>query len=177
MVFSSPFEQLQALDQRCRRGARGLPAGVKVEEDWVGIGFKLGGEMLVARMSDVAEILTPPKTIRVPGVKEWVKGLANIRGMLIPVLDMALFLRSSQGKSPFDSRILIINKNNIVAGLLVEEVFGLRRFKPATKSLDIPSSSEALEPFLEGAFAEGKTTWNIFSIDKLVSNEHFLEVV
>ena len=177
MDYSSPFEQLQALDQRCRRGAKGLPEGVKVEEDWVGVGFKLDGEMLVARMSDVAEILTPPETIRVPGVKPWIKGLANIRGTLMPVLDMALFLRSSQATSPLERRILVINKNNIVAGLLVEEVFGLRRFKPAAMNPDAPSSNETLQPFLEGAFSEGSMTWNIFSIDRLVDNAHFLEVV
>ena len=177
MGFSTPFAQLEDIDQRCRRNAMGLPAGAKVEEDWVGIGFTLDGERLVANMRDVAEILTPPDTIRVPGVKNWVKGLANIRGTLIPILDMALFLGSAQRESSFDRRILVINKNNIVAGLLVGEVFGLRRFKPAAKSPDFESGSDVLHPSLEGAFAEGGATWNIFSIDRLISNESFLKVV
>ena len=177
MSAASPFAILQDLDQRCRNNSRGLPAGMQVEEDWIGIGFKLAGQRLVAKMSDVAEIISPPATIRVPGVQAWVKGLANVRGTLMPILNMNLFLQGSDSAEDGKGRILVINKQNVVAGLQVQEVFGLRRFKPEMRSTEVASKMGQLEPYLKGAFAEGKTQWNVFSIEKLVTNDQFLKVV
>ena len=72
--------------------------------------------------------LPVPETIRVPGVTNWVLGLANIRGNLMPILDMNGYLYAKPCKIRKESRILIINKHGVVAGLLVDEVYGLRRF-------------------------------------------------
>lgn len=177
MTASSPFALLQEYDQRCRRNAKGLPTGAKVVADWVGIGFKLAGKRLIAPMSEVAEILPPPKTIRVPGVLSWVKGLANIRGNLMPVLDMNKFLNSQAIDKRSDSRVLIIDRDGVVAALLVEEVFGLRRFKPDMRK-DLDSSVKgSLEPYLEGAFVDDQNEWFIFSVDRLVQHEQFLKIV
>ena len=168
---------MQEIDQRCRSGSKGLPTGTKVVDDWVGIGFLLNGKKLVAQMSDIAEILPPPETIRVPGVLGWVQGLANVRGTLLPILDMNVFLQYARKKRGPESRVLIINKHNLVAGLLVEEVFGLRRFKPEMKKMTEVTDMGLLEPYLNGVFLDEESQWNIFSIEKLVDHEHFLKVV
>lgn len=177
MVAGTPFELLQDIDQRCRLNAKGLPTGTRVVEDWIGIGFTLTGKKLVAKMDDVAEILPPPETIRVPGVLGWVKGLANVRGTLMPILDMNVFLKGKINNPAKEQRILVINKHNVVAGLLVEEVFGLRRFKPEMKAEEVSSDMGLLEPYLEGAFTDEQDLWNIISFEKLVSHEQFLKVV
>lgn len=174
---NTPFELLQEIDQQCRLSARGLPTGAKVEDDWVGIGFMLGGKRLVAKMSDVAEIISPPKTIRVPGVREWVQGLANVRGTLLPILDMTMYLQQESSVQEEQSRVLVINKHNVIAGLKVQEVFGLRRFKAEMRANDVADSMGTLQPYLDGVFAEDNLQWNIFSIEKLVAHEPFLKVV
>ncbi len=177
MGQSSPFAVLQDIDERCRLNAKGLPSGIKVADDWVGIGFKLSGKKLVAKMNDVVEILPPPETIRVPGVLGWVRGLANVRGTLLPILDMNLYLSSPPTHEGKEHRILIINKKNVMAGLLVEEVFGLRRFKPDNRKKSIPSDMLFLQRYLDGVFTDDQDDWSIFNIEKLVNHEQFLKVV
>ena len=177
MGVGSPFEVLQEYDQRCRANARGLPLGEIVEEDWVGIGFSLNGKQLIAKMSDVTEILPPPETIKVPGVRAWVKGLANVRGTLLPVLDMRAYLSGVFTQPGKERRILIINKSNVMAGLLVEEVYGMRRFKPDLKiGSNLPDMGE-LNPYLDGVFSDTQFQWSIFDVEKLVNHEKFLKVV
>ena len=177
MSVDSPFTVLQKYDQRCRANARGLPVGEIVEDDWVGIGFSLNGKQLIAKMADVTEILPPPETIKVPGVRAWVKGLANVRGTLLPVLDMGAYLSGVFTHPAKERRILIINKNNVMAGLLVEEVFGMRRFKPELKiDSNLPDMGE-LSPYLDGVFSDAQAQWSIFDVEKLVSHERFLRVV
>ena len=177
MGITSPFEILETLDARCRENSSGLPVVKDVEDDWIGIGFKIDNIPLLAKMDDVSEILPLPETIRIPGVKSWVRGLANIRGTLMPVLDMNGYLKGSITRINKDTRILVINKSGLVAALLVEEVFGLRRFKHDERQDKINSDTGSLQDYLAGIFTDQVRSWNVFSVDKLVATEQFLRVV
>jgi twitching motility protein PilI len=173
MAIISPFEVLQALDVNFKTNACGLPVNKSVNDDWVGIGFQINNVPLLARMDDVSEILPPPPMIRIPGVKFWVKGLANVRGSLMPVLDMKAFLYGQTTVIGKNSRILIVDKKDLIAGLLVEEVYGVRRFKPDEHKDEKDPDMESLQQYLAGVFVDHVHQWNVFSIDKLVGTEQF----
>lgn len=177
MALASPYELLRQLDQRCRRNSNGLPVASGIIEDWLGIGFAINGTPLLAKMEDVNEILPIPATIRVPGVKSWVLGLANVRGSLIPVLDMNDFLYGRPSEIRKSSRIIIINRDSVVAGLVVDEVYGLRRFKPEEHRREEPQELGSLGDYLAGVFVDQVRSWNVFSVEKLTHTEQFLRVV
>ncbi len=177
MPITSPFEILKSLDSRCRRNSSGLPVAKAVVDDWIGIGFAINGVPLIAKMDEVSEILPPPDTIRVPGVVPWVKGLANIRGSLMPVLDMNRFLYGKPTEVRKESRILIINRLGVVAGLLVDEVYGLRRFKPEEHQKQVMEDAGSLVEYLAGTFVDQVRRWNVFSVERLARAEPFLRVV
>jgi twitching motility protein PilI len=177
MSIASPYELLKQLDLRFRKNASGLPVASDVVEDWLGIGFAINGIPLLAKMEDVSEILPLPQTIRVPDVKPWVLGLANIRGNLMPILDMNGYLYGNPSRIEKASRILIINREAVVAGLLVDEVFGLRRFKPEEHLREQTPDTGSLGDYLSGIFIDQVRRWNVFSVEKLIHTEHFLRVV
>jgi len=177
MPITSPFEILKKLDRRFRVNSSGLPVARAVVDDWIGIGFAINDIPLIAKMEDVSEILPPPETIRVPGVAPWVKGLANIRGNLMPVLDMNGFLYGRPTDVRKESRILIINKLGIVAGLLVDEVYGLRRFKPEEHQKQVKQDAGSMGEYLAGTFVDQVRRWNVFSVERLARTEQFLRVV
>jgi twitching motility protein PilI len=177
MSITSPFEILRSLDVRYRNNSSGLPVAKTVVDDWIGIGFMINNITLLAKMDDVSEILPIPETTRVPGVLHWVKGLANIRGSLMPVLDMNAFLFGKKTEMRKESRILIINKYGISAGLVVDEVFGLRRFKPEDLQPGGNQEVGSIGEYLAGEFVDQAHHWNVFSVDKLVKTDQFLRVV
>jgi twitching motility protein PilI len=177
MSIASPYEILKQLDARCRRNSSGLPVANADNEDWLGIGFAISGMPLLAKMEDVTEILPVPATIRVPGVKPWVLGLANIRGSLMPVLDMNGYLYGKPSKIRKESRILIINRQALVACLVVDEVFGLRRFKPEEHRQEVTPDTGTLGDYLSGLFVDQVRSWNVFSVEKLIRTEQFMRVV
>lgn len=84
----TPFQLLVDIDQRCRRLAAGLPAQQEAVQSWSGIGFRMGGRFFVAPMGEVGEVLHEPRYTQLPGVKTWVKGVANVRGRLLPIMDL-----------------------------------------------------------------------------------------
>jgi len=177
MPITSPFETLKELDRRCRTNSSGLPVASGVIDDWLGIGFSINGIPLIARMDDVSEILPPPDMIRVPGVIGWVKGLANIRGNLMPILDMKEFLYNEPTEFRKQTRILIVNKLGVIAGLLVDEVYGLRRFKPEELQQEVEQEAGSMTDYLAGIFVDQVRRWNVFSVEKLARAEQFLRVV
>lgn len=77
-----PFDVLLNLEKRCQQNALRLPAAGEAGDKWVGVGFRVGGDKLIAAMSEVEEILDVPEYTKVPGVKSWVVGIANVRGEL-----------------------------------------------------------------------------------------------
>ncbi|MFT5502358.1 MAG: twitching motility protein PilI [Gammaproteobacteria bacterium] len=177
MSITSPFEMLVALDDRCRRNSQGLPVNKSVTDEWVGIGFRIGDRALLAKMDEISEILPPPPTIRVPGVRFWVKGLSNIRGNLLPILDMKAFLDGNITETKKESRILVIDKQGLRAGLIVDEVYGLRRFKPDELKTEESTLTGTIKNYLAGIFDDSIRRWDVFSVEKLVKSDQFIRVV
>ncbi len=86
------FELLLDIDRRCRLLVADQPPQDTRLQHWSGIGFRIAGQWFVAPMGEIAEVLREPRSSRVPGVQPWVRGVANLRGRLLPVMDLSAFL-------------------------------------------------------------------------------------
>ena len=111
-----PILTLYQLDQRSKAYAHSLPQQLEVKSTWDGIAFKLGEFSLLAPMEQVGEILTINSISRIPGAKEWVRGIANVRGNLLPILDLPGFVFGHVGKMTRKSRVLVMQHQGISAG-------------------------------------------------------------
>lgn len=172
----TPFALLQDIAKRCRSHAADLPSRVEAVEYWRGVGFILAGKRYVAPMSDVSEILTAPKLTQVPGVKHWVKGVANVRGRLVPVMDLASFLgaRSSAQRS---RRTLIIEKGDLLNGLVVDAVLGMQHFPiEAMKTVSGVELPEKAAPFVTGIYERDGEQWPVFSFEALANDDHYMDI-
>ena len=90
------FELLLQIDQRCRLLAADLPSQPTRQDSWSGIGFRLGEHWYVAPMGEVSEVLHEPRFTQLPGVRPWVKGVANLRGRLLPIIDLSGFFSGNE---------------------------------------------------------------------------------
>lgn len=173
---ASPLALLREIDARSRRCALGLPQQVEVRKTWSGIGFRIDGLRLVTSLGEVREILHYPSLTRVPGAKSWVRGIANVRGNLLPIMDLKGFLEGVGTELGRQSRVLVIRDGGMSAGLLVDEVLGLRHFFDEEATGVPPSCSESLAAHLRGGYRQGDTHWGLFSMQALAENPQFMEV-
>jgi len=96
-----PFELLKELEKRSRAVVTGSVAESSAGREWVGVAFRMGGETFLVAREETREVLGYPAAVtRIPGAKSWVKGLANIRGQLLPMLDLRQFLGSGATTPP-----------------------------------------------------------------------------
>jgi|LGVF01.2.fsa_nt_gb twitching motility protein PilI len=170
------YALLQDIELRSRTKALGLPQQVEVRRTWSGVGFRLGNVNLLSKLEEVDEILVSPEMTKVPSALSWVKGIANIRGMLLPIMDLKDFIDGEAIKPGRKTRIILIKKGELVSGLMVDEVFGMRHFFEEERTNNVPDVSDNLKKYLHGAFRKGNTHWGIFNMDNLAVDPGFIEV-
>lgn len=171
-----PLALLRKIQRESIERAPGLPQEVQAAVLWSGVGFRLEDIQLVAPLDQVLEVLPCPDMTWVPGTKTWVKGVANVRGNLITIVDLPEYF----GKPPVfkddRARLLVINMPGLHAGLLVNEVLGLRHFDEDTERQKLPGVDDPVMTHVNGAFLRDNVLWGVFDIQTLAESATFRHV-
>jgi twitching motility protein PilI len=171
-----PFELLKELEKRSRAVAAGTTAESSAEREWVGVAFRMGGETFLVAREETREVLGYPAVVtRIPGAKSWVKGLANVRGQLLPMLDLRQFLGSGATASGRNTRVIVVNHRDVPAGLMVDEVLGFRRFAETEFNAEAPPTVIRCDNYLAGAFRRGGEVWPVMSLKSLLESQSFMQ--
>ncbi len=170
------FEFLQSIEQRSFESAATSPREEDLSRFWTGVGFRISGNDYIVKLSEVAEIISIPRYTKVPGAKNWVKGLANIRGTLLPIMDLHGFFGRKAPHALRRQRLLVINHNDIHCGVIVDEVLGMNHFEDEDWVKEIPVHDEAMQPYLKGGFYSGEKLWTVFSLNALAETPSFRQV-
>ena len=174
-LVAQPFELLREIERRSRVAVAGKSSG-ELAEEWVGIGFRIGEEYFVAQREQVREVLMLPDSMtRVPGASRWMLGIANLRGHLLPLIDLKMFLGSGRTSLRRVTRVISVNHRDIPAGLVVDEVQGFRRFSDSEYTDKWPQTAARCDRYIEGAFERGADTWPVFNLYDLLESNTFLQ--
>jgi len=172
----SPAQALDALveiQQRSEDAAQRLPQWEGTQDVWDGLAFTLAGVHLAAAMSEVSEMLTYQERItRVPGAKPWMLGLSNVRGSLLPVIDLQVYLGGKAIVPSKDSRVLVLRLRGLVVGLLVPSVQGMRHFN-LSERLPNARMKGALGAYVYEAFNLDGEVWPVLSMTALAADPEF----
>jgi twitching motility protein PilI len=171
-----PFELLKELERRGR--AVSAQAGQEGQggREWVGVALRMAGELFLAAREETREVLSVPAALtRVPGAKPWIRGLANVRGQLLPIIDLRQLIGSGVAPATRNTRVIVVNHREIPAGLLVDEVLGFRRFAESEFSGDAPPTVARCERYLAGAFRRGEEHWPVLSLRSILESSAFTE--
>jgi len=164
---------LEDIERRSMVAAMQLPQTEGLRDIWDGLVFSVAGVRLTAAMTEVSEMLAFPETItRVPGAKPWVLGLANVRGSLLPVIDLQVYLGAKPVVPSKASRILVLRLRGLVAGLLVPSVQGMRHFNLSDR-LPNARMKGALGAYIYEAFSLEEQVWPVFSMSALSADPEF----
>jgi twitching motility protein PilI len=171
-----PFELLKELERRGRAVSAQVGQEGAGGREWVGVALRMAGELFLAAREETREVLSVPTAVtRVPGAKPWIRGLANVRGQLLPIIDLRQFIGSGVAPATRNTRVIVVNHREIPAGLLVDEVLGFRRFAEGEFSGDAPPTIARCERYLAGAFRRGDEHWPVLSLRSILESPAFGE--
>jgi twitching motility protein PilI len=171
-----PFELLAELERRGRAVSAQASPEAAAGREWVGVALRMAGDLYLVAREETREVLgVPQTTTRVPGAKPWIRGLANVRGQLLPVIDLRQLLGSGVTPITRNTRVLVVNHREIPAGLLVDEVLGFRRFAEGEFTGDAPPTVARCERYLAGAFRRANEQWPVLSLRAVLESPAFAE--
>lgn len=106
------------------------------------LAVRIGAENYLVEMALAGEIVSLPDIAPVPWTRPWYRGIANVRGRLIGVVDL-LQLAGGAPLSPDQThQVLVLGETlGVNAGILVTRAFGIRNLKDLTPLDAAPSST------------------------------------
>jgi twitching motility protein PilI len=169
-----PFDILVRLDTRIRERAPTAAASAQLSEMRGRLALRLGSWNLLFSMDDVAEIIPVPRITRVPGVKRWLLGIANLRGKVVSVADLRDFLTGRPTMQLPGSQIVVVRAGGWDYGLLVDEIVGMRHFGPQQRLPSLDGVDASLQPYVTEGFLDDQQNWLVFETSQLLVDSRFL---
>lgn len=168
------FARLLAYEQRSLAHEVGESARQQKISNWSGIAFRLGTFRLTCRIDRVDEVIAFPPSTPLPGSKDWLLGLANVRGNLAPVADLGWYLSGTRAPITARTRLLLTRFQGRLAGLVVDEVLGQRHFHTD----DLATSPEWDQTELAGLVSQGfpsaEGSWGVLRLEVLEQRADFM---
>ncbi|MGB8459968.1 MAG: chemotaxis protein CheW, partial [Candidatus Acidiferrum sp.] len=102
-----------------------------MEKDLQIVGFRIGNETYGVRIGAVREIVRVPEITAVPSAPDTVEGVINLRGKIIPVMDLRKRFGITEIASDKKNRILVVELENKLLGLIVNSASEVLKIPPS----------------------------------------------
>ena len=132
------------------------------------LGVQIGKGNWLVDMTEISEVLEMPNLTPVPLTRPWYRGVANVRGNIYSITDLAAFMQQGETAPDAQSRVLLVGqKFSFNAGLLVTRVLGLRNAKDWQRS-----EEDGVERYQD----ESGQVWTRLNIKQLLQQPEFLQI-
>lgn len=118
-----------------------------MEKELQVVGFRIGNETFGVRIGSVREIVRVPEITAVPNASETIEGVINLRGKIIPVMDLRKRFGRVEIQPDKKNRILVVEMDNKLVGLIVNSASEVLKIPPS--EIESPSS----------VFADGESSY------------------
>ena len=138
------------------------------------LSFRLGDEDYCLEIRHVTEIVGIQKVTQVPDMPHYVKGVVNLRGQVIPVIDMRL--RFNMPGREYDERtcIVVISLRGGQVGLVVDTVNEVRSIEEANVSPPPKSGGAPSAQYIRGLGKVGESVKIILDANKLLFEDELV---
>jgi purine-binding chemotaxis protein CheW len=132
--------------------------------------FSMGSELFGIEIRYITEIIGIQPITQVPEMPEYVKGVTNLRGKIIPVMDARL--RFKKEVKEYDSRtcIIVLDTNDTSVGLIVDSVAEVITLQDEEISSP-PEINKGGHGYIKGIGKSGDTVKLLLDCQKLLSGE------
>lgn len=132
--------------------------------------FSLGSEMYGIEIRYVTEIIGIQTITEVPELPEYVRGIMNLRGKIIPVMDVRLRFRKPFREYNDRTCVVVVDIRELSVGLIVDSVSEVLSI-PASEIVPPPEAGRGANRYIHGiGRCEGAVTL-LLDCDKLLNDE------
>jgi len=140
--------------------------------------FRLGDESFAAHVTYVLEILEVTKITRVPRSPEYMRGVVNLRGNVLPVIDTRMKFGFDRIEDTVNTCIIVLNieseKQKVTLGALVDSVQEVLDIESSRIQAPPTLGSKYRTEFIEGMVKEGDQFVMILNTSLVFSTDEVL---
>jgi len=137
------------------------------------VSFTLGDEFFGAPITKIQEIIRYTNVVKIPRSPEFIEGIINLRGRVIPVIDMKTRFNMVKAgeKNSTSSRIIVAEIGKARVGLTVDSVAKVIRADWANLEKAPSIVSEVDQQFITGVLKTGNEMLLILDLDRIFTQE------
>jgi purine-binding chemotaxis protein CheW len=113
------------------------------------VSFVIGDEEFAVDILEVQEIIRMVEITPVPKAPHYVEGVVNLRGKVIPIIDMRLRFGLSTAERTKETRIVVVDVSRVILGLVVDSVSEVLRI-PSNLIESPPNGKQGAAEFHKG---------------------------
>lgn len=144
------------------------------------LSFKLGDEVFAAHVSKVLNILEMTRITEVPKAPEYMRGVINLRGKILPVVDTRIKFGMSPTQQTKSTCIVVmeveIYDETISVGVLVDEVQAVLEIDKVGIQPPPSIGSKYKSEFIYGMAKHNEEFIMLLDMDKILSADEILDV-
>jgi purine-binding chemotaxis protein CheW len=153
-----------------QRQQQKAPAEGEIEKEIQLVGFMVGDEEFAVPILSIQEIIKPIEYTRVPKTPPYVLGVFNLRGSVIPLIDLRMKFGLSKSQENDETRYMVIKNNDEIAGFVIDRLTQATRIKESR----IDPAPEALHDEQNLIYGVGKkddALISILNVDALLKRD------
>jgi purine-binding chemotaxis protein CheW len=143
----------------------------KIEEDVVQlVGFMVGGEEYAIPILNIQEIIKPISYTRVPSTPEYVLGVFNLRGNVIPLIDLRRKFHMAPQNEDDETRYIVMKDEDNIAGFVIDKLTEAIRLK--TSQIDpTPETLKKEKGMISGIGKRENSIITILKVEELLKRD------
>ncbi len=136
------------------------------------LGVVIGSKNVLVNLQEISETMPIADIHRVPIVKPWFLGVANVRGVLYAINDLAQMLENTFTTISSNARLLLMS-NAVTSNVafVVDRMIGLRKLEEMKLHEETTEEGTCLKA--QTYQDEENRVWHILDCDKLVHSKEF----
>lgn len=144
-----------------------------IHEDTLGdrfLTFKLDKEVYGIEIRNVTEIIGMQTIVEVPEMQDYIRGIINLRGKIIPVMDVRLRFKKSLREYTDRTCVIVANIHDQTIGLIVDGVSEVTSI-PETEIVSLPEIGKEGNKFIKGVVKCGNEVKLLLDCEKLLNHQ------
>lgn len=134
------------------------------------VGFIIGDEEYAVPILAIQEIIKPFPWTRVPQVPKYVVGVFNMRGAVIPLIDLRLKFGLSPKKHSEETRFIVMRHGDDIAGFVIDRLTMALRIKKSDIG-PAPDTANGDETAIDGVGKQADRIITILKVNRLLQRD------
>lgn len=128
--------------------------------------FQLNEQQYALPIQETQEIIRMSNITRVPNTKHYVEGIINLRGSIVPVINLNKRLNLPVSEYGEDTRIIVVENGGQKVGMIVDIVLEVGRF--SEDEIEPPSVAGDSVDYLKGVVKKKDQLWLLLNLGEII---------